>query len=173
MGNIANYQRFYTSDLALLTCYTVNYEPVLGSPEMVHLLRTILRELKQIYGFRVAAYTFLPTHIHLLIGQNADTFPSQLLHELSIRYDKGYQSLMGNPQKMTVWQKRSECRPIRDVDTFVACVDAIHYDPVRHGLVTRPEEWPHSSYESWIEQSVYKLGWGWEEPETSREFGID
>lgn len=173
MDRTSLYKEFFQPNLVLLTCRTVNHEPVLGSSEMVHLLRSILRELKPIHPFRLAAYAFLPTHIHLLVGLDGETQPSQLIRELSSHYDSAYQSLMGNPHKMTVWQKQAEQRPINDVDTFAACLDAIHYDPVRHGLTTRPEEWPDTSYEAWVERSVYKLGWGWEEPQSIRDFKID
>lgn len=169
----SDYERFYTPNLTLLTCRTINNEPVLGSSEMVHLLRTILRELKQSHQFRLAAYAFLPTHIHLLTGQDGDSSLEQLIRELGIQYDHAYQELMGNPQPMTVWQKQAERRPIRDLEAFSSCLDAIHYDPVRHGLTKRPEEWPHTSYEDWVERSIYKLGWGWEEPESIQGFEID
>ncbi|MEZ4710565.1 MAG: hypothetical protein R3A44_25410 [Caldilineaceae bacterium] len=37
-----------------------------------------------------------------------------------------------------------------DVDDFAAMLDYVHYNPVQHGLAQRPEEWLHSSYETWV-----------------------
>jgi len=37
---------------------------------------------------------------------------------------------------------------------------------VRHNLADRPEEWLQCSYEAWVERGIYKLGWGWQEPES-------
>jgi putative transposase len=51
------------------------------------------------------------------------------------------------------------------MDAFAAVLDYIHYNPVYHGLVARPEEWPHSSYSVWVERKLYKLGWGWQMPQ--------
>lgn len=168
----SSYQPFYTPNLTLLTCRTVNDEPVLGSPEMVHLLRTVLRELKESIHFSLAAYAFLPTHVHLLTSQAGGESSERIAKEMSSRYDREYQSLMGNPQPMTVWQKRVETQTLHDVETFATCLDAIHYDPVRHGLAQRPENWPDTSYEDWVERSLYRLGWGWTEPESIRKFHI-
>ena len=33
---------------------------------------------------------------------------------------------------------------------FAATLDYIHYNPVKHGYVTRPSEWPHSSIHRYI-----------------------
>lgn len=170
---ISIYEKFFTPNLILLTCRTVGDEPVLGSPEMVRLLRSVLREVRDSLNFRLVAYAFLPTHVHLLTGWENEGMPDRLLAELTSRYDREYQLLMGNPQPMTVWQKRVESQAILEVETFAACLDAIHYDPVRHGFVERPEEWPDTSYEDWVERSLYKLGWGWHKPETIKELTLD
>lgn len=167
------YKKFFTPNLTLLTCRTVGDEPVLGSPEMVRLVRSVLRDVRDMLSFRLAAYAFLPTHLHLLTGWENDGPPNRLLSEMSRRYDREYQQVMGNPQPMTVWQKRIQAQSIQDLQSFVGCLDAIHYDPVRHGLVKRPEEWPDTSYEDWVERSVYKLGWGWEEPDSIRGFTLE
>ena len=139
---------------------------MLDGPEKVHLLRTILRNVKAKYPYRMIAFAFLPNRMHLMLMPEGNCSLAELLKAVTGRYAQDYQSLLGLPKPMTVWARPEKPQSIDGIDAFAATLDAIHYEPVRMGLVDRPEEWPHTSYESWVERSVYKLGWGWEEPKS-------
>jgi len=39
-------------------------------------------------------------------------------------------------------------------------VDYIHYNPVKHGLVTQPVDWPHSTLHGYIERKSVSKNWG-------------
>lgn len=41
--------------------------------------------------------------------------------------------------------------------SFWARVNYIHYNPVKHGLVSRPGEYPYSSYRLWQESDEVDL----------------
>ncbi|MGH7928248.1 MAG: REP-associated tyrosine transposase, partial [Candidatus Binatia bacterium] len=43
---------------------------------------------------------------------------------------------------------------VRDEEDLRAHVDYIHYNPVKHGLVTCVREWPYSSFHRFV-----RLGW--------------
>jgi len=45
-------------------------------------------------------------------------------------------------------------------------MDYIHYNPVKHGLVHSPENWPHSSFCHYIEKGLYERSWGSMKPIT-------
>lgn len=53
-----------------------------------------------------------------------------------------------------VWQRRFWEHTVRDEGDFQAHVDYIHYNPVKHGLVTRVGDWPYSSFHRFV-----RLGW--------------
>jgi putative transposase len=40
-------------------------------------------------------------------------------------------------------------------------LDYIHWNPIKHGYVKKPEDWPFSTFRAWVEMDVYELGWGW------------
>jgi putative transposase len=46
----------------------------------------------------------------------------------------------------SVWQKRFWEHHIRDDDAFAACVRYCWINPVKHGLVDHPKDWPYSSW---------------------------
>jgi putative transposase len=67
---------------------------------------------------------------------------------------------------MQFWQKRFWDHVIRDEVDFQRHLDYIHYNPVKHGLVIKPEDWAHSSFSAWKERDAYPDGWGWSEPQS-------
>ena len=76
--------------------------------------------------------------------------------------------MLGMPSLEPIWQRSYSMQRVHDADEFAVALDSIHYNPVHHSLVERPEEWPNSSYQAWVERGVYRLGWGWEEPDRLR-----
>jgi putative transposase len=45
-----------------------------------------------------------------------------------------------------IWQRRFWEHLIKDDNDLHRHMDYIHYNPVKHGYVRRPEEWEYSSY---------------------------
>ncbi|MEM7134556.1 MAG: hypothetical protein AAF702_50285 [Chloroflexota bacterium] len=166
------YEPFYGPNLTLLTCYTINREALLDRSEKVEVLRSVLRQVQKRVAFRLVAYVYLLNHAHFLLDWNGEQQSQLFMNMMTNEYEKEYQSLMGTPSRRSVWQRYPQLKTIHTLDDFVLYLDAIHYDPVRHSLANRPEEWPYSSYETWVERSVYKLGWGWAEPESLSGVGI-
>jgi putative transposase len=39
-------------------------------------------------------------------------------------------------------------------------MDYVHINPVKHGLVSRVQDWPYSTFHSWVNDGTYPLGWG-------------
>lgn len=38
--------------------------------------------------------------------------------------------------------------------------DYIHWNPVKHGLVAAPGDWPHSSFARLVTAGIYPADWG-------------
>jgi putative transposase len=49
---------------------------------------------------------------------------------------------------------------IRDERDFSAHLEYIHLNPVRHGLVSAPKDWPHSTFPKWVADGAYEATWG-------------
>jgi putative transposase len=67
--------------------------------------------------------------------------------------------------QLPLWQKRFYDHLIRDEQDFARHLDYLHYNPVKHGLIRRPEAYPYSSFGEWKTRHVYPDGWGVMEPE--------
>jgi hypothetical protein len=54
-----------------------------------------------------------------------------------------------------------ELKSCRNTDArdYERHVDYIHYNPVKHGHVTRVEDWPYSSFQRYVRCGNYNLEW--------------
>jgi putative transposase len=63
---------------------------------------------------------------------------------------------------LLLWQRRFWEHTIRDDGDFARHVDYIHFNPVKHGLVARVRDWPHSSFHAYVRQGLLPEDWGGE-----------
>jgi len=59
-----------------------------------------------------------------------------------------------------VWQNRFWDHIIRDQNDLNRHIDYIHYNPVKHGCISKPKDWPHSSFRHYVKAGVYQDDWG-------------
>jgi putative transposase len=60
----------------------------------------------------------------------------------------------------SLWQRRFWEHTVREESDFARHVDYIHYNPVKHGLVSCASEWPHSSFHQYVRKGVLPPDWG-------------
>ncbi len=132
----------------------------------MELLLSVMRRVKELHPFAMLGYVLLPDHFHMLIRPNGESNFSQIMHSLKPNFTKAYKQHIGIVGSIQFWQKRFWDHIIRDENDLERHLDYIHYNPVKHGLVTRPEYWEHSSFLEWKKRGAYPDGWGWVEPET-------
>jgi putative transposase len=70
-----------------------------------------------------------------------------------------------------IWQRRYWEHAIRDDTDFERHVDYIHYNAVKHRLVTRAADWPHSSFHRYVAQGILPEDWGGDLMELPGDFG--
>ncbi|WP_146691175.1 REP-associated tyrosine transposase [Bradyrhizobium canariense] len=72
---------------------------------------------------------------------------------------------------LALWQKRFWEHTVRDEDDFVRHVDCIHFNPVKHGLVSRAQDWPHSSFHRYVREGQLPDDWAGDVSEAGGNFG--
>ena len=164
-GALSVYDPYYEAGSRLLTWETIKGEAVFTGTAAPHLLQLAWEDAARRTRIEVVAYAVLPDHVHLLLVPSTATNWERFTRAAQSDFDAAYQAVQGLPEPVLVWKVGYRMQQIDDERKFAACIDRIHYDPVHHGLVERPEEWLYSSYERWIERGVYRLGWGWERPQ--------
>lgn len=157
---------YFVPDSLLLTIETFGWEPTLADGSAAHVLLVALSETWRRAPFDSIAYVILPDHAHLLLKPGEQANADRIVRVLTGRFERDYRQMMGLPTSERLLQRSYQMRRADDEGAFTRFLDFVHYDPVHHGVAERPEEWPHSSYQRWVEQGVYKLGWGWDRPES-------
>ena len=93
--------------------------------------------------FHIDAWVVLPDHLHAIwtLPPGDSDFPSRW-RDIKIAFSK---SIAKNGERR-VWQRGYWEHLIRDERDLGNHADYIYLNPVKHGLVARVEEWPHSSF---------------------------
>jgi putative transposase len=69
------------------------------------------------------------------------------------------------------WQRRFWEHAIRDDADLDRHIDYVHFKPVKHGLVTRVCDWPHSSFNRYVARGILPPDWGGDLGEITGAFG--
>jgi REP-associated tyrosine transposase len=126
----------------------------------INLLRLAFRRAKRERPFTIDAIVVLPEHLHCvwtLPPGDADyshrwrLIKARFSRVLSAAGAPIHQSAKG---EYNVWQRRFWEHTLRDERDLQAHVDYIHYNPVKHDLVTRVGDWPYSSFHRFV-----RMGW--------------
>src|SRR5215510_8314850 len=70
-----------------------------------------------------------------------------------------------------LWQRRFWEHTIRDSGDFERHVDYIHFNPVKHRLVSRVRDWPFSSFHRFVREGLLPEDWAGELSQDHAGFG--
>src|SRR5690349_1866814 len=124
------------------TLVTYDRSPLFANHTNVEQLHIAMNKVKKKYPFSLNAIVVLPDHLHCLWR-----LPEKD-HDFSTRWRliKRYFSMeidtpINHRGEKLIWQKRFWEHIIRNEQDWRAHMDYIHYNPVKHGLVSSPAEW--------------------------------
>lgn len=169
---MSNYRRAYVpGGTFFFTVKTERNAPIFRGNDAVQTLGNVIRETKRLWPFEINAIVLLPDHLHTIwCLPPGDADFSKRWGWLKKEFTKRYLNEGGLEQKTShsrkknrrrgVWQRRFWEHTIEDEDDFEAHFDYVHFNPVKHGYVSRPADWPHSSFHRWVAKGVYDLNWG-------------
>ncbi len=160
-----NIRRYYVPNAIVFITQVVHMrQPIFESRQHLNLLRETVRKAKEYHPFNMLGYVFLHEHFHLLLRPTGTSNFSDIMHSLKPNFTKAYKDAIGISGSMKFWQKGFWDHVIRDEIDFQRHLDYIHYNPIRHQYVTKPEDWIDSSYAEWQKRGVYARQWGWSLP---------
>jgi REP element-mobilizing transposase RayT len=110
-------------------------------------LRKIKRYSKQL-NLAVIAYCLMPNHYHLLVRQNSEQAAGFLPQRVFNSYSKAYNKRYGHSG--TLFEGPYKVRRAESDGHLLHLCRYVHSNPVKHGLVSRPEEWPYSNFPEWM-----------------------
>lgn len=115
-----------------------NYRYLLGLAERYY----------QRHGATIIAYCLMPNHYHFLIRQETELPLSKFINVTFNAYVQALNLQQGRTG--TLFEGRFRHRCVETWQYLAALCRYIHLNPVKAGLVARPEDWTYSNYREWM-----------------------
>jgi putative transposase len=140
-------------------------------------LRLAFRTTRRERPFNIDAISILPEHLHVIMTLPADDADFsgrwRRLKSLFTRslIKKGIYVARDSRGEYQLWQKRFWEHTIRNETDFARHMDYIHFNAVKHGLVSQARDWPHSSFHQYVKAGVLPLDRGGPIEDLAGDFG--
>jgi putative transposase len=155
---LKRYQQTRQLHFVTFSCY--HRKPLLADPQARDLFVQTLETVRRWYGFWLIGYAVMPEHVHLLLsepeGKNL-ALVLQMLKQMVCR------NLRPASAKSPFWQARYYDFNVWSEQKRVEKLRYIHRNPVKRGLVERPEDWLWSSFHHYLtgEEGVVEIESHW------------
>ncbi len=135
----------------------------MGKAKRAHRKRSRARAAKSIYARR------MPRYLRARIEGGTFFFTVTLADrsgDLLVRHVELLRRAYGAVQKRFPFE-----HVIRDENDLARHIDYIHFNPVKHGLVSRVCDWPHSSFHRYVASGMLAMDWGGDVSAVTGSFG--
>ena len=111
----------------------------LNTPGTRDLFEDALQKTHRRYQFDVLGYVVMPEHVHLLLSEPGTELLAAALQALKL-------SVVRRCRRRPFWQPRYYDFNVFTEDKRTEKLGYIHWNPLRRGLVDKPEDWRWSSW---------------------------
>lgn len=129
-------------------------------------LREAVRQVRSRRPFHIDAWVVLPDHMHCVwtLPERDDDFPQRwraikMAFVRALPKGEARSEVMARRGERGIWQRRYWEYTIRDERDYAAHVDYVHFNPVKHGFVRHPGDWPYSSFRRCVALGLYAADW--------------
>ena len=130
-----------TRDLHFVTFSCYRRQPLLAAPHAKRCFELALEQARRQYGFYVTGYVVMPEHVHLLVSEPERSTLARALQALKQSVSR---RLIGN--RPHFWQARYYDFNVWTPKKRIEKLRYLHRNPVKRGLVDKPEDWMWSSF---------------------------
>jgi putative transposase len=146
--------------------------------EHVDLARDALRAVRATHPFAVEATVVLPDHLHAIWTlPEGDVDFSTRWRLIKATFSRGLppgekvSASRASRGERGIWQRRYWEHTLRDEGDFERHVDYIHFNPVKHGHVSRVCDWPYSTFDRMVRRGIYPNDWAGDGLDPQSAFG--
>jgi REP element-mobilizing transposase RayT len=108
----------------------------------------LLKQHRQEYGAAIITHCLMPNHYHFLLRQDTDVPLARFIQRVFNSYVQAVNIQEG--RSGTLFEGRFRHVSVERDEYLLGLCRYIHLNPVKAGIVKRPEEWPYSNYLEWI-----------------------
>jgi putative transposase len=175
---VTNYRRNFVSGGSYFFTVNLLERRLRLLVDHVDLLREAFRYVRRRHPFDIEAIVVLPDHLHAIwtLPENDSDYALRwrlIKSAFSRGLSKGERispSRAGKGER-GIWQRRYWEHTLRDEQDFARHADYIHYNPVRHGYVSRVRDSRHSSFRRMVRLGVYPPDWAGDAADIGSGFG--
>jgi putative transposase len=164
------------------TVVTADRRPVFAEQKNVTTLREAFRTIRLQRPFTLNAAVVLPDHLHCIwtlpsgdadfatrwrliktwftkhCGSDTSSGYAALTRPTALR--SKLDGVRTSKLEQAFWQHRYWEHMLRDDTDYRRHVEYIHFNPVKHGYVKAPMDWPYSSFRLYVKAGIYPPDWG-------------
>jgi REP element-mobilizing transposase RayT len=126
------------SIIQYITVTVTDRRPLLANPAAA---RTILEAWQTADFWLVGRYVLMPDHLHLFCAPRV--YPPTPLRKWVAYWRSEATYHWPVPEEKPIWQKDFFDRQLRSGESYREKWDYVWHNPVRAGLVARPQDWPY------------------------------
>jgi putative transposase len=155
---MSNYRRDYTGTVYFFTVVTSRRKLFLTSLKARTSLHRAVVECRRRYPFNLDGWVLLPDHLHCI----------WTLPEYDVNYSRRWSIIKrlftqtyeeGKELPPPYWQARFWTHTLVDDKDYEHHLNYLHFNPVKHGYVSAPGEWPWTSLHRYIGAGLYPVDW--------------
>lgn len=113
--------------------------PYLGSSKACEVFEQSLESMRICYEFVIAGYVVMPEHVHLMVNEPKKAPLAKAIQALKL-------SVSVRRRERPFWLPRYYDFNVHSEEKRVEKLRYMHRNPVKRGLVTKPEDWKRSSF---------------------------
>ncbi len=162
-----NYRRIWQPGRT--SFFTVNLFDRTGNDLLVrHIddLRQVVKAVRETHPFAIHGWVVLPEHLHCVLElPRQETDFATRWRLIKAGFSKAIARAGAVPAararrgEREIWQRRYWEHLIEDERDYRAHLDYVHINPLKHGLVQRVADWPHSTFHRFVAQGIYPANW--------------
>ncbi len=178
---MANYIRTREGNTYFFTVVTWRRQRILCEKTCRRMLRAAIADVRAVHPFTINAWILLPDHMHCIwqLPEGDTNFSkrwglikagfTRRIHKMIRDNGMGINGMLfyAQPSKSQkqrherlIWQRRFWEHMIRNENDYNNHCDYIHFNPVKHGLVKTPSEWPWPTFHDFVAKGIYSPDWG-------------
>jgi putative transposase len=146
---LVRYQQCGCFHFLTFSCY--RRLPYLGTAAARGLFECSLEVMRLRYDFVVCGYVVMPEHVHLLVSEPKKALLSKAIQALKL-------SVSVQSRERPFWQSRYYDFNVHNEEKRVEKLCYMHRNPVKRGLVEKPEDWPWSSFRYYAMGEIGTVG---------------
>ena len=168
---MSNYRRSREGQVFFFTVVTDQRCPILTTDVGRACLRESINEVRTELPFDMIAFVLLPDNLHTVWElPRGDQDYSTRWRMIKTRFTKKWRNQGGtSTQRSTsrikrgeqgIWQRRFFEHTCRDEEDLKRCLDYLHINPLKHGLVEKVSDWSWSTFHRYVREGEYPPDWG-------------